>query len=146
MAYLQKGYLCVFNGHGLVRKGGSTHYPLHRLIYEQEHGVVLPQDWVVHHVNGDPLDNRIENLEALSRAEHPSRHRTHQREGERLCGRCSEWKPLSAFARGQKRCKPCAKETRDEWAKENPERVAEYQRRARARYAEKKGRRDLSPA
>lgn len=133
MAYLQRGYLCVFNGHGRIREGGAVHYHLHRLIYEEAHDLILPADWVVHHINGDPLDNRIENLEALSRVEHPSRHRTHVCEGERLCGACDTWKPDSEFWQGQKRCKVCSKASRAAWAAAHPERIAEYNRRREAK-------------
>jgi hypothetical protein len=102
MAYLQKGYLCVWNGNGKVRPGGGAHYPLHRLIYEEHHGVVLPPDVIVHHLNEDTLDNRVENLEAVSRAGHPKRHTSAVREGERRCGRCRKWKATSEFHKGQK--------------------------------------------
>jgi hypothetical protein len=135
VAYLQNGYLCVFNGHGRVREGGGTHYPLHRLIYEEAHGVILSRSMVVHHLNEDPLDNRVENLEAVSRAEHPTRHRYAVREGERRCGRCLEWKPLAEFSKGQKRCKLCATISRTEWAATNAPRLAVYNERRREKYA-----------
>ncbi len=135
MAYLQKGYLCVSNKNGKVREGGAVHYPLHRLIYEEAHGVVLPVDIVVHHVNEDPLDNRIENLEAVKREEHPKRHRRASRPGERRCGVCGQWKALAEFFKRQKRCKDCAKEARAAWLAARPEKVDEYNRRRRERYA-----------
>ena len=46
----------------------------HRHILEQHLGRRLTIDEVVHHVNGDPLDNRIENLVVVSRAEHRRLH------------------------------------------------------------------------
>lgn len=54
-----------------VRPGiGSNAYQLeHRYVWEQEHGP-LPQGWVVHHLNGVKLDNRLENLAGMPRHEH----------------------------------------------------------------------------
>ena len=42
----------------------------HRLIWEQFHKKELSKDWIVHHLNGIPTDNRPENLLAVPRDEH----------------------------------------------------------------------------
>lgn len=42
----------------------------HRLVMEQHLGRQLTTDEVVHHINHDTLDNRIENLEVMTQAEH----------------------------------------------------------------------------
>jgi len=48
----------------------------HRYIWEKAHGL-LPQSWVIHHLNGIKNDNRLENLIALPTKFHPSgRHKT----------------------------------------------------------------------
>ena len=47
---------------------------LHRAVWESANGKVPPGRWHVHHVNGDPLDNRIENLRILSEADHMAHH------------------------------------------------------------------------
>jgi hypothetical protein len=47
---------------------------LHRHMMEQKLGRKLGFNEVVHHINGDKHDNRIENLEVLSRAEHMKQH------------------------------------------------------------------------
>lgn len=44
-----------------------------RVVYEQANGAP-PRGHVVHHINGDSLDDRPENLQALSRAEHAAVH------------------------------------------------------------------------
>lgn len=50
----------------------------HRLIMEQTIGRKLSRYEVVHHKNGDRKDNRIENLEVMSLAEHGRMHRKGQ--------------------------------------------------------------------
>lgn len=42
----------------------------HRLVVENQIGRHLTKDEVVHHKNGDTLDNRIENLELMLKIEH----------------------------------------------------------------------------
>lgn len=50
----------------------------HRHLMEQHVGRKLHYDEVVHHINENKLDNRIENLEIKPRADHTSHHRTHR--------------------------------------------------------------------
>lgn len=47
----------------------------HRWIIEQKIGRKLLPNEQVHHINGDPLDNRIENLTILSPKEHMCLHK-----------------------------------------------------------------------
>jgi len=42
----------------------------HVLIWERTHNRLLPQGWIVHHINGIKTDNRPRNLLALLRKDH----------------------------------------------------------------------------
>lgn len=46
----------------------------HRWLMEQKIGRKLEKNEHVHHINGDPKDNRIENLEILSNSDHAKTH------------------------------------------------------------------------
>ena len=46
----------------------------HRYIVEQSLGRTLDRNEVVHHINGDPRDNRLDNLRVMSIADHTRLH------------------------------------------------------------------------
>lgn len=54
----------------LPKKGGHL---LHRVVWEAERGPIPPGHHI-HHVDGDRANNRIENLELLTHAEHSRLH------------------------------------------------------------------------
>lgn len=60
------GYVRILNPNPPPRYIGE-----HVLVWTQVHGPI-PRGWVVHHLNGDKADNRIENLVALNRSDHHS--------------------------------------------------------------------------
>jgi hypothetical protein len=49
---------------------------MHRYVWEKEKGAI-PDNYDIHHLNGIKSDNRIENLECLSKSEHTKRYSPH---------------------------------------------------------------------
>lgn len=71
----------------------------HVLVWEAHHGPV-PPGMELHHVNGDKLDNRIENLRAVTRLEHKRLHSGCElRDGVwwKPCRRCGVFKPVDQY-------------------------------------------------
>ena len=58
--------------HPRANKGG---YVLRSIAaYEVYHGVEVPREMFIHHINGDTLDDSKENLERMTRSEHLRHH------------------------------------------------------------------------
>jgi hypothetical protein len=62
----------ICNGYARITKTGKR---LHRIEVEKHIGRELTCDEVVHHINGNKLDNRIENLKVMTNIEHCKLHK-----------------------------------------------------------------------
>jgi hypothetical protein len=104
------------------RDGSWMHYS--RGVMAAKLGRLLTPDEIVHHVNGDPSDDRIENLMLTDRAEHPRLHGV----GDRLCrkGLHNLGDPTNVAVNprtGHRQCKPCHAGAQRAWREKNRERV-----------------------
>lgn len=73
--WIERGYRCMmFNGRQ-VRE--------HRHIWENNYGKI-PKGYQIHHINGDKLDNRIENLKLMKTGEHTKLHNNGFKKGNQL--------------------------------------------------------------
>lgn len=67
------GYVKIRVGKGHPLSDSKGYAYEHHVVWRSA-GMTLPKGYVVHHRNGDKTDNRIENLEAISREEHSAEH------------------------------------------------------------------------
>lgn len=69
--HINSNYLLVYlPSHPGAMSAKKLYYPLHRLVMEWKLGRRLERSEVVHHIDGDPLNNHPDNLELLSPVEH----------------------------------------------------------------------------
>lgn len=59
-----------------IQKNGGGYISEHQLVWEKVNGKLLPEGFVIHHLNGIKDDNREENLVAMEKGEHI--HQTNQ--------------------------------------------------------------------
>ena len=60
-------------------KEGNRGETLHRLIYEDYYNIEIPKDFIIHHRDGNKLNNNIDNLQMMTRAEHRALHYKEQK-------------------------------------------------------------------
>src|SRR3990167_4629499 len=65
-----KGYKMMANGYRAKWLSKHVYQLEHRWVVEQRIGRILSPDEVVHHVNGNRLDNRPKNLVVMTRGDH----------------------------------------------------------------------------
>lgn len=64
----------TWNGYSLIRISKGYYRREHRVIMEEHLGRKLTPEEMIHHINGIKTDNRIENLQILTKSEHAKLH------------------------------------------------------------------------
>lgn len=69
-----KGGQYISNGYKMVLVDTNAYMREHRLVMSRHLNRMLEENEHVHHINGDKLDNRIDNLKLISNSEHGKIH------------------------------------------------------------------------
>lgn len=75
---------------GKDEKGNRIFLDEHRYIMQKHLGRKLNKNEVVHHINGNKSDNRIENLQVMTYSEHASLHNKGKKMSKEHCKKISE--------------------------------------------------------
>ena len=79
---INKKYIYIYCPEHPNAVGGRKLYVAeHRLRMEEKIGRLLTKDEIVHHINEDTMDNRIENLQIMTPSEHGKHHQNFRKHG-----------------------------------------------------------------
>lgn len=107
----QGGRTISRGGYAFIKMPDGSYKQEHRLVMEQHIGRLLCEDEVIDHLNGDKLDNRLENLSLTNQPDHARRHfalATWSKQHER-CVECGSTE-YRHYAHGL--CRPCYRRER----------------------------------
>jgi hypothetical protein len=95
-------------------KDQSSGRHLHCVIWEKHHKKKIPKGYHIHHINGNKRDNRIQNLQCCSPAEHirihtPSYHKINGT-WVKYCKICENILPLNKFRHSKTKIRPFCRE------------------------------------
>ena len=92
---------CINNGYWIIYKKGE-YFREHRLIYEQNYGLI-PKGFIVHHKDGNKLNNFPSNLEAIPRGQHKKFHPHTEAAKKQISDSIKKNLPNTIFKSGNKR-------------------------------------------
>jgi len=70
--------------HGYYELTTGDRTLMHRYVWEKEKGII-PKGFDIHHINRDKSDNRIDNLECLSKSDHAKKYATGNNQYTKKC-------------------------------------------------------------
>jgi hypothetical protein len=140
MEELFEGHKIFINSSGYPNiKIGRKLVDLHILIWERANGT-RPDGYVIHHIDENKLNFKIDNLELLSKLDHRRIHEGWIRDSlgvfkAKICRGCNKALPLNHYninngKRRLSRCHPCTNKIQTNYRIKNGDRVREIEKKA----------------